>query len=283
VGTVTVVVILRPTGTLNFRDVGGAPAGPGRRVRRGVLFRSDTVQFLTSADLDLLVGRLGLRTEIDLRRASEAAREGRGPLAGSAVVHAPFPVTSRRAQRAEELDVPVVTRWEPVVEHYLGYLAVSGPAIAGAVATLAAPGALPALVHCAAGKDRTGVVVAFALSVAGVDDEHVAADYAAEPDGVARAVERLRTLPGYGPTIETMPPEAHLTPSGYMERFLVQVRARFGGPRAWLATAGGVGEADLDRLAETLTEPTGPTGPTEPDRPDRPDGPLADGGAPWRA
>ena len=271
--TVVAVVLNRPTGTLNFRDAGGAPAGTGRRVRRGLLFRSDTPQFLTPADVDLLVGRLGLRTVVDLRRVEEAEREGWGLLAGTSVVRAAFPVVSRRAQLEQELeqvteqeleratDVPLVTRWEPVVEHYLGYLAVSGDAVAGAVRRLATPGALPALVHCAAGKDRTGVVVAFALSVAGVADEDVAAEYAAEPDGVARTVERLRGLPGYAAMIDNLPAEAHLTPAHYLEHFLAQVRARFGGPRAWLVTAGGVPEAELDRLAELLTEPTTDEGP----------------------
>jgi hypothetical protein len=220
-----------------------------------VLFRSDTLQFLTAADVDLLTGPLGLRTEIDLRRAEEAAREGRGPIAGTDVVHALFPVMSRRAKERLATDIPVATSWEPVADHYLGYLAGSAAAVAGAVRLLGEPGALPALVHCAAGKDRTGVVVAFALSVAGVSSEDICADYALGPDGVARTVERLRALPGYARMIAELPAEAHVTPPEYMERFLEEVRARFGGPRAWLVTVGGVPEPELDRIADLLTEP----------------------------
>jgi protein-tyrosine phosphatase len=257
---VSAVPSTAPAGLLNFRDVGGLPAGPGRRVRRGVLFRSESPQFLTSDGARHLLDRLGLRTRIDLRRAGEVDREGRGPVAGPrlAVVH--HPVMSRRAERELQTDVPVLTRWEPVVEHYLGYLAVSGAAIAGAVSALAVPRALPALVHCAAGKDRTGVVVSFALAVAQVANEDIAADYAANPEGVAATVERLRRLPGYGPLIDAMPVEANITPADYMTRFLAEIDGRFGGPRAWLATHGGVAEQDLDALAAALTEPA----PTEP-------------------
>lgn len=248
--------IVRPAGLLNFRDVGGLAAGPGRRVRYGVLYRSDTPQFLDAGDVDVLVHDLGLRTEIDLRRTEEADREGRGPLAATDVVHARCPVVSRRAQAAQLTDLPTAAGAVSVPEHYLGYLDVSGAAVAGAVAALARPQALPALVHCAAGKDRTGVVVAFALSVAGVPDDDVAAEYAIGPERVARTVDRLRTLPGYAAMIDNMPPEAHLTPARYMVEFLAAVRARYGSPRAWLATAGGVGQDVLDRLAELLTEPT---------------------------
>ena len=249
-----------PANLFNFRDAGGLPAGPGRRVRRGALYRSDTPQFLDRRDLDLLVGRLGLRTEIDLRRTEEADREGRGLLAATGVVHARFPVVSRRAQTALLTDLPTAARGVSVPEHYLGYLEVSGEAVAGAVAALARPEALPALVHCAAGKDRTGVVIGFALAVAGVSDGDVAAEYAAGPEGVARTVERLRSLPGYAMMIDNLPAEAHLTPARYMADFLAAVRARHGGPRAWLATAGGVPGPVLDRLAELLTEPDGAPG-----------------------
>jgi len=257
--------IAPPEGMLNFRDVGGLPAGPGRRVRRGVLFRGDSPQFLTARGADLLVGTLGVRTEIDLRRAEEAEREGRGPLAGTDVVHAAFPVTSRRHQpgrhqpgrhqEAPVTDVPVSGDVGDVADHYLGYLEVSGTAVAGAVRRLADPAALPALVHCAAGKDRTGVVVGFALSVAGVTDADVADEYAAGSHAVGAVVERLRALPGYAVMIDNLPPESHLTPPEYLADFLAAVHARWGGPRAWLAGPGQVPEADLDRLAALLTEP----------------------------
>jgi hypothetical protein len=241
-----------PTGTLNFRDVGGLPAGPGRRVRSDLLYRSDTLQFLTEQDVALLVDVLRLRTEIDLRRADEAAGEGRGLLAGTDVAHAHFPFSTPSSVRHG--DVPVLDRIEPVVEHYLGYLDFSSASMVATIATLARPGALPAVVHCAAGKDRTGVAIAFALSVAGVDDQSVAAEYAAQPERVARVVERLRALPGYGGMIDVLPTQAHLTPPEYMLTFLGRVRSRWGSPWQWLIEHG-VPEADLVRLAETLTEP----------------------------
>jgi len=243
-----------PDGLPNFRDVGGLPAGPGRRVRHGVLFRSGSPQFLTPAGGADVVSVLGVRSEIDLRRDDEARREGRGPLAGTGVRLLAFPLESHRSRAAQHVDVPLVTDWVSASEHYLTYLDISAGAVAGAVAALAEPGTLPALVHCAAGKDRTGVVVAFALSAVGVTDEDVAAEYARDPDGVRDVVARLRAQPGYAALIDTLPEAAHITPAEYMERFLALVRDRHGSPRDWLA-ARGVGDDVLARLAAALTEP----------------------------
>jgi hypothetical protein len=245
----------RPVGALNFRDVGGLPATDGRRIRSGVLFRSDTLQFLTAEDVRLLVEVLGIRTEVDLRREPEALAEGRGLLAETDVEHAHHPFAV--APQAAQTDVLVSTSVDRVVEHYLAYLEFSGRAVAAAIRALARPGALPAVVHCAAGKDRTGVTVAFALSVAGVDDAAVAADYAAEPANVSRVVERLRAMPRYRPDIERLPPEVHLTPPEYMLGFLGAVRERYRSPWQWLV-GNGVPEAELRRLADALTEPDRP-------------------------
>ncbi|HEY6793822.1 MAG TPA: tyrosine-protein phosphatase [Kineosporiaceae bacterium] len=243
-----------PRGMVNFRDVGGLVAGHARRVRHGVLYRSESPQFLAPEDADLLVDRLDLRTEIDLRRRGEAEREGRGPLADRPVRHLLFPLVPRPDRLVSRTDVPIAHHAEPIAAHYLGYLEVSPEAVAGAVRALAEPGALPALVHCAAGKDRTGVVIAFALSVAGVADGDIAAEYAVGADGVARVVERLRALAGYSTVIDNLPDEAHLTAPEYMQRFLDEVRARFGSPREWLARHGGVRETELEALGEALTE-----------------------------
>jgi protein tyrosine/serine phosphatase len=242
----------RPAGALNFRDVGGIPAGPGRRVRTGLLYRSDTLQFLTEDDVVLLVETLGLRTEVDLRRPEELTTEGRGRLTTSPVVHRHLPFMV--GAKVDGSAVPVLGEHDPVVEHYLGYLDHSPTTVAGAVRALAEPEALPAVVHCAAGKDRTGVTVALVLSVAGASDDDIAAEYAAEPENILRVVERLRGLPSYGPAIDKQPPEAHLTPPEYMLRFLAELGRRYGGARGWLLRHG-LTDDELDGLRDRLTEP----------------------------
>ena len=73
-------------GAFNFRDLGGYPAGDGRRTRWGRLFRSDTLHELTEADVGVLRS-LGLATMIDLRTARELSRTGRGPLAAEPIAY----------------------------------------------------------------------------------------------------------------------------------------------------------------------------------------------------
>lgn len=157
---------LLTAGTFNTRDAGGYPLAGGGTVRTGVLFRSDGLGRLDDGDRDLLAS-LGLRTIIDLRESGElqSTPSALGSL-DAAVLHRPV-LEGRRPALADSL--------EAVYEFFVDEC---GTALATAVRELAQPGALPALVHCTAGKDRTGVVVALALSVAGVSDEDIAADYA---------------------------------------------------------------------------------------------------------
>jgi hypothetical protein len=77
----------RPAGTANFRDLGGLPTEDGGRIRPGLLFRSDTFQELTAADVDMLVRRLELQLVVDLRTPGEVAGEGRGLLEVEPVRH----------------------------------------------------------------------------------------------------------------------------------------------------------------------------------------------------
>ena len=242
-----------PEGALNFRDVGGLPAGPGRRIRHGQLFRSDTLQFLTESDVDWLVDLLGVQTEVDLRLGYEVRVEGRGLLGDTSIAYHHLPFVVRSSQRTGTA-APILDADDPIVPHYLAYLEHSAPSVAGAVRALCGRDALPAVVHCAAGKDRTGVAVAFALSVAGVTDEDIARDYAASPEKIPLVFARLRTMRSYGDSIDNLPPKANITPPEYMLRFLDEVRARYGGPREWLL-AHGLDEHEIDRLRDNLTEP----------------------------
>jgi protein-tyrosine phosphatase len=151
-------------GLLNFRDVGGYPVTGGGSVRWRTLFRSDALHGLDSAGVAAVTG-LGLRTVVDLRTQLEAE-------------HAPSPVGGRVTH------IPVLTGgdFEGVPLElgglYRYFVDECGGQIAAAVAELCDDDALPALVHCSAGKDRTGVVIALILAVLGVPDELIAADYA---------------------------------------------------------------------------------------------------------
>lgn len=241
------------SGALNFRDVGGVPVGFDRRIRYGCLYRSDTLQFLTPEDVLALVDVIGLRTDVDLRLPYELEVEGRGPLGQTAVTlhHLPFEVPgTRRAGSA----TPILQQDDPIVSHYINYLSSSPASVVGVVQVLARPDSLPAIVHCAAGKDRTGIAVAMTLAAVGCSYDDIAAEYAASSHTVAEVMARLRTMPSYGDSIAKLPPEASLTPPEYITRFFESVDKIYGSPRDYL-TLHGVTDDELRSLCAQLTEP----------------------------
>lgn len=243
-------------GLLGFREVAGLRTASGGRVRPGLLYRSGTPQFLTPADARALVADTGIRTVVDLRLPRELEREGRGPLADLPVRHVPNPFTIRSLV-AEGSSVAPMPGDDPLLQTYLGYLRDDAAAVVGVIAELARPGALPALVHCTVGKDRTGVAVALLLEAVGVLREEVVAEYAAGESDVAPAMERLRSMATYGDAVDIYPRAAWSAPPGVMRAFLAEVDARHGGVAALLTTHG-VGSDAVSRLSALLVEPARP-------------------------
>lgn len=237
----------RPVGTANFRDLGGLPTEDGGRIRPGLLFRSDTLQELTEADVDRLVHGVGLRLVVDLRAPGEVDVEGRGLLEGEAVRHLNLALNSK-----DERAIPDLTA-NTLVRHYLGYLAVSAQAAAQVFRVLTDDG-MPAVVHCAAGKDRTGVVTALVLRALGVPAEVVAEDYARSAEAVPQILARLRRLPSYADRIDLLPADVHACSAGTMVEFLAAVDAQYGSVEAFLRAAG-LEDDVVPRLRERLVEP----------------------------
>jgi protein-tyrosine phosphatase len=156
-------------GTLNFRDAGGYPVADGGVTGWRRLFRSDGLHRLGLGATNLL-GRLGLRTVLDLRTSAETQL-------------APSPVDDLAGNGALTMNISLIgddlSEIPDALEAIYDYIVDRrGAEIAAAIRSLARPGALPGLVHCTAGKDRTGIVIAFVLAAIGVPDEFVAADYA---------------------------------------------------------------------------------------------------------
>jgi protein-tyrosine phosphatase len=239
-----------PEGTANFRDLGGLPTEDGGRIRPGLLFRSDTLQELTAADVDMLVRRLGLQLVVDLRAPEEAAGEGRGLLEGEPVRHVNLALHSR-----DQRPIPDLTA-DTLVQHYLGYLAVSAAAAAEAIRLLA--GGLPAVVHCAAGKDRTGVMAGLVLRAVGVPADVVAEDYARSAEAVPAIIARLRRLPAYADRIDLLPPEVHECRADTMAAFLRAVDEQYGSVSGFWREAG-LEDDVVQRLRDRLVDPAGAT------------------------
>ncbi len=138
------------------------------------------------------------------------------------------------------------------VGYYIGYLEDRPDQVVAALRSIAqSPGA--ALVHCAAGKDRTGVVVALALTAAGVRRDAVIADYAATGERMAAVLDRLRSTPTYASDTNSRPDEDHMPRAETMAWFLDEIGASYGGVLAWLDQHG-FGPADVAALRAKLLD-----------------------------
>ena len=250
-------------GAVNVRDLGGMATQNGGRTMGGRLLRSDNLQELSAADVARLVGDIGLTTVVDLRSTAELTAEGPAPLqAVDGVRHVHLPVLPEQGSATDMVADVLLTRGDtdrsrypadPVTGHYLGYLEDRPDQVVAAVRTIASSEG-PVLVHCAAGKDRTGVVVALALSAVGVRPEAIVADYAATGERTGALLERLRRSPTYAGDINSKPQAEHAPRPGTMTAFLEQVGARHGGAGRWLADHG-FGEDGLGLLRAKLLRP----------------------------
>lgn len=235
----------------NLRDVGGLRTTDGRRVRRGILWRSATPTFMDAPQARLLAEHLGIRTRVDLRSATEVEEthnEGLAAVPGLAVEHLPLRAGGAWAHRPD-LDDPSAA----VAEHYAHYLQHSADSVTRIVALAADPARSPLLVHCTAGKDRTGVALAVVLSAVGVTHEEIVADYARTRDDLDALLLQLRTLPAYKERLAALPEESLTAEPRTMELFLARLEEEHGGARGYL-TRHGVDGTILGRLQTVLLE-----------------------------
>lgn len=160
-------------GTYNVRDAGGYPTRDGRSVRWQALYRADSLHRLTEQGQVHLI-EAGLSTVIDLRRDVELA-VAPNVLAGSdRIDYVWISLAPNPAEAGARREIGPDT----LAQTYRAIIHERQPELRQILSTLAQPGAFPALVHCTAGKDRTGIVVALLLGLAGVDHATIAEDYA---------------------------------------------------------------------------------------------------------
>lgn len=226
-----------------------------------VLLRADNLQSLSARDVRLLVEQQGLEVVLDLRTDVEVELEGPGPLTAELAVRIEHRSLYPDSERNTDLNADTVRPWgspdedespdePPIVRAYLSYLRRRPDSVVGSVRAIArADGAV--LVHCAAGKDRTGVVVALALDAAGVDRDTIVGDYLATGERIEAILARLVSSSTYRAELEGHDPQRHAPIPGTMERLLQLVDERFGGSRAWLS-AHGLSDRDVGRLRSRL-------------------------------
>jgi protein-tyrosine phosphatase len=176
---------------VNLRDLGGTPVAGGV-LRSGMVLRSDDLSTITPEDAVALV-QDGLTSLIDLRSSAEVALTGRGPLASLPVTYHHLPLIAHVGAAFE--GGSVVPGHEAMGEMYVRMVHEAAPQIVTALNVIAySPGATA--FHCAAGRDRTGVLAAALLLVLGADDDDIVADYARTGTNMGAILERTRPLMG---------------------------------------------------------------------------------------
>ncbi len=223
-------------GTRNVRDVGGYPAAGGRRMRWRTLLRSDELTRLPDRTHDALVD-LGLRQVIDLRWPEELVISPNAFAGSPDVRYTSIPLLA---------DDP--TPHAGLAGMYRHVLDARAPQLAEVVRALLDDDSLPAVIGCAAGKDRTGVAIALLLDLCGVPRDVIIEDYAMSAAFFASPVAHMELDDWrHGSLVVDSPPE-------FMASAMEHLDTEHGGARS-LLQGQGVPDAELETLVERLTEP----------------------------
>ena len=167
---------IRLEGACNFRDCGGLAAVQGRRIRSGLVFRSNRLSLLTSGDQDVLEG-LGIAAIFDLRTRSERERDPTTWRSSTAVTHV-FRAGHKRRLIDMALDYPPTRAGSlELMRDFYREMPVAMGHVFGELLLRVGAGATPCVIHCSAGKDRTGVAVAILHAALGVSRDAIIADY----------------------------------------------------------------------------------------------------------
>jgi len=235
-------------GCLNFRDLGGYPTADGATIAWRRIYRSDGLHLLTSGDVVRVRDELRVTDLIDLRSSGELSADGRGPLEREPLAfhHVPlFDGDARDARGSREVTEMTLA------DRYLALTEIAKEAIARVVEVIAgAEGG--AVYHCAAGKDRTGVISAILLSALGVPDEVIVADYVLSRENLDAIVARLNSSEGYKQIFAELPPDTLHAEPETMAGLLAGIGERYGDAAGYLEAAGCSADALEELRRKTL-------------------------------
>jgi protein-tyrosine phosphatase len=234
-------------GAVNFRDLGGYATVDGQRTRWRTLFRADGLGELTEPDL-VVMRQLGIRTVVDLRSGYEVEMSRFNVEAHPvAFHHFPFIDALPDVEEFERKPGLLGTQYTEMLDDAV-------PQIVGALEVLAGPEARPAVFHCTAGKDRTGLLAALVLSLLGVPEETVVADYALSGEAMARLREKLILKYPDGKDVIADSNEVFSADPANMTALFAYVAKKYGSVAGY-ASEVGVPEAVVSRLRQSLLEP----------------------------
>lgn len=235
-------------GLANVRDLGGVPTADGRIVRSRQVIRSDNPRGLTDQGQQDLVDVVAPALIVDLRVHLEVQREG------YTVVHDPVRIVNLPMQPQSGFMPEHIADGlaDNLVDDYMRQLEVNAESIVGALRLVSDPDNRPMVVHCTAGKDRTGIVVAMLLSILGVSDDVIVADYAVTARNMGPVLERIRNAPVFQENgLASAADWVFAAEPETMRDFLSAMATRYGTAEAW-ALSKGLTAAEIERLRTTL-------------------------------
>lgn len=251
------------TGVRNFRDLGGLPAAGGRRLRHGVLFRSGHLAHATPEDTAFLSG-LGLHTVFDFRNSADQALEGPDvELPGVRNVNIPLSDPAEGAEfwqmvRDGELEQlrSVLADGRAADRMIASYriMVTQRTAEHSRVLHALAEDSVPALMHCAAGKDRAGLTIAVTLLALGVGQEAIETDYLQSNSPHCRYKMHRGKKGRVSPEVAELLSPFFDARTAYLHSALHAIEERWGGVDAYLSKGLGLSAATRDRLQERMLE-----------------------------
>jgi len=214
----------------NFRDLGGYRADAGRTVRWGTLYRSDSLGKLRpgSADWDRFRA-LGVGTVVDLRYPFEIEARGRVPAVDGLAYHN---LSIEHRPYDQSAISPDVDPWRYLADRFAEVLDDGVKELRTVLEVIAAEDDRPLVFHCASGKDRTGIVAALVLSLLGVAEDDVLADFALTELATERLLADWRAN---HPEQESIWPSFGRAPAEVMRLTLGDLTERYGSVRQYVA------------------------------------------------
>jgi protein-tyrosine phosphatase len=231
----------------NVRDLGGLVTMDGRAIRPGLAYRSDSLHKLAgphAAEDRERYAKLGVRTVIDLRHDWEIDQQGRAPLDTAPVWHN-LSIEHRSYDQYHQSFEDVARFF---ADRYAETAEDGREEVRAVLELVADPQSVPVLYHCKGGKDRTGIITALILSLLGVPEDDIVADYA-----LTEAVRTVLLAEWEAAGGKPLPPGtgAFRAPARAMELFLAELARDYGSVSGYIASTGADPE-DLTRRLRAL-------------------------------